>query len=161
MITQDKRDSLVNVFHQRCQRLHPRWLLFTPMLLLLSGARWFITGEEGCFWPGGPASSGPLSPGGAEAMEAPLTGSHLPGEQWCHLGTGGAAPHRVPLQANRHIMRLLLLLSLHPPPLKSSVTVDGLCLCIVLASSSHVYRVWIHYGSLCKWICHSWDLNLW
>lgn len=67
-------------------------------------------------------------------MEAPLTGSHLPGEQWRRLGTAGAAPHRVPSQANRHIMRLLLLLSLRPPPLKSSIAVDGLCLCTVASS---------------------------
>lgn len=62
-------------------------------------------------------------------MEAPLTGSHLPREQCCHRGAAGAPPHLVPLEANRYIMRLLVLSSLCPPLHKSSITVDVLSLC--------------------------------
>lgn len=52
-------------------------------------------------------------------MEAPVTGSLLPREQCCHQGAARPPLHLVPLEANRYIMRLLVLSSLCPCSIKA------------------------------------------
>lgn len=42
-----------------------------------------------------------------------------PREQRCHQGAAAAPPHLIPFEANSYIMRLLVLLSLWPCPIKT------------------------------------------
>ncbi len=69
-------------------------------------------------------------PAAAAVMEPPVTDPLLPREQCCHQGAARAPPHLVPFEANRYIMRLLVLSSPWPLLHKSSITDD------VLSSSS-------------------------
>lgn len=101
--------------------------------------------------------------GAAGVMEAPLTGSHLPREQCCHQGAAGAPPHLVPLEANRYIMRLLVLSSLCPCSIKAP-SLSMCCPCVVLPCPSarllpvlfHLCQFRMHYGiflhAALKWI---------
>lgn len=102
--------------------------------LLLSGARWFMLSVEGwMFLAWRPCQLEP--PAAAAVMEAPLTGSPLPRGQRCHQRATRAPPPLVPFQANRYIMRLLVLCpcSIKAPSLQMC------CPRVVAPACLHVY----------------------
>lgn len=68
----------------------------------------------------------------------------LPREQRCHQGAARAPPHLVPFEANRYIMRLLVLSSLCPLLHKSSISADALSSCSAACLSACLRPILFH-----------------